>query len=480
MIPNAFLSRRQFIKTTSVGGALAAVHSARANEIRRDLLDIRGNQIVKDEKPIRLRGTNLGNWMILEHYMMGLPSVEYHMRSVFRRMLGEDRFHAFFDTFMDASIRESDIAFLKECGFTLLQVPFNYRHFLCDGTTDGFEPRGFEYLDKVIALCRQHGLYVLLSCHAAPGCIARDWNAESICGEVYFWHHDHFQDRTADLWRTIASRYVHEPVVMGYELLNEPVADNLNVFHRVNLKLLHAIREVDTQHIVVINANMWGKRIDSLREDLFEDPRTMPSTHAYPTTQDPWRSLTSLPGVFQGKAVGEEQLIQFLEPRHDERRIHRPLLLGEFGTPKDCAIRTELLDAMLGVFEKMGWHWTSWDYKDLGFLGIVHPKPETPWVQFVTSQPVQRITKAFTDYTPSLKAHFAEAVPQFSAADLFLLAYQSQHHFDTLALPLVIGLLKDRSASDLKAMAESYAFENCQIDSDRHGLFVRHARAGKP
>ena len=474
------MNRRQFLAATAAGAGLAVIPpSAQAIDSAGRFLDIRGNQIVEDGKPIRLRGTNLGNWMILEAYMMGLPSVEYHMRSTMRATLGEARFHAFFDTFMDVSVRDSDIAFLKECGFTLLQVPFNYRHFLSDGTTAGFEGKGFDYLDKVITLCRRHGLYVLLSCHAAPGCIARDWNAESICGEVYFWQHEHFQERTAEMWRAIASRYRDEPVVMGYEPLNEPVADNLNVFHRVNMRLLQAIREVDKQHLVVINANMWGQRIDSLRDELFEDPRTMPSTHAYPTTKEPWKKLKSFPGEFEGKAVGEEQLLRFLEPRHDEQRIHRPLLIGEFGTPQSCAIRTELLDALLSVFERMGWHWTSWDYKDLFSLGIVSPKADSPWVKFVTSDPVKRITKAFSDFVPTMEDHFAHALPQFSAEDRFLLAYQCRHHFDTLALPLVISLLKERTQNDLKTMAESYAFENCAIDKERHSIFKKHARSGK-
>lgn len=73
-------------------------------------------------------------------------------------------------------------------------------------------------------------------------------------------------------------------------------------------------------------------------------------------------------------------------------------------------------------FEKNGWHWTSWDYKDLFSLGIVSPKADTPWVKFVTSEPVQRITQVFTDFAPGMEAHFARAIPQFAPEDLFLLA----------------------------------------------------------
>jgi hypothetical protein len=71
--------------------------------------------------------------------------------------------------------------------------------------------------------------------------------------------------------------------------------------------------------------------------------------------------LKNFPGKFEGKAVGVEQLVAFLETRHDEQRIPRPLLIGEFGTPQSCSIRTELLDSLLTIFEKVGWHWTSWD-----------------------------------------------------------------------------------------------------------------------
>jgi len=96
------MNRRQFLAATAAGAGLAVIPpSAQAIDNAGRFLDIRGNQIVKDGKPIRLRGTNLGNWMILEAYMMGLPSVEYHMRSTMRATLGEARFHAFFDTFKE-------------------------------------------------------------------------------------------------------------------------------------------------------------------------------------------------------------------------------------------------------------------------------------------------------------------------------------------------------------------------------------------
>jgi endoglucanase len=108
------MNRRQLLAASASCAGLAVMPAPLvAAASNRTFLDIRGNPIVKDGEPIRLRGVNLGNWMILESYMMGLPSVEYHMRSTMRALLGEERFHAFFDTFMDASVRDSDIVFLN-------------------------------------------------------------------------------------------------------------------------------------------------------------------------------------------------------------------------------------------------------------------------------------------------------------------------------------------------------------------------------
>lgn len=53
----------------------------------------------------------------------------------------------------------------------------NYRHFVADGTTTGFDGRGFEYVDLVLEWGRRFDMPVLPSVHAAPGVQVRDWNA---------------------------------------------------------------------------------------------------------------------------------------------------------------------------------------------------------------------------------------------------------------------------------------------------------------
>lgn len=58
-----------------------------------------------------------------------------------------------------------------------MQLPMNNRHFVADGTTTGFDGRGFEYVDLVLEWGRRFDMPVLPSVHAAPGVQVRDWNA---------------------------------------------------------------------------------------------------------------------------------------------------------------------------------------------------------------------------------------------------------------------------------------------------------------
>ncbi|MFW6303499.1 MAG: hypothetical protein ACOC2L_02665, partial [Candidatus Sumerlaeota bacterium] len=113
-------------------------------------LRIENKQFIKDGAPVHLRGLNIGNWMLVEHYMIGLPWTEYKMRALMRSELGEERFHAFWNTFMDESLKDEDFRFIAECGFNWVQLPINYRHFLADGTATGFDQRGYQYVDRVV------------------------------------------------------------------------------------------------------------------------------------------------------------------------------------------------------------------------------------------------------------------------------------------------------------------------------------------
>jgi endoglucanase len=150
-------------------------------------ISLAGPSMLADGQPVHLRGIGLGNWMLVEHFMIGLPQVDYMQREAFLDVLGPERANAFWDAYMDAYFSEADFAAIKALGFNHVRLPFSYRHFESDDAPGVWREEGFRLVDRVIAACKRHGLWVLLDLHSAPGCQASDWNAESAFGEAFLW-----------------------------------------------------------------------------------------------------------------------------------------------------------------------------------------------------------------------------------------------------------------------------------------------------
>ena len=79
------INRRQFIGTTAAAAVTAALNpkelpaaSAAKPVAPGRVLQAKGFQIMDGDKPVRLRGVNLGGWMLIEDYMIGLPWTEWN------------------------------------------------------------------------------------------------------------------------------------------------------------------------------------------------------------------------------------------------------------------------------------------------------------------------------------------------------------------------------------------------------------------
>jgi len=90
------------------------LHALASTAPGREVLQARGLDIVEGGRPVRLRGVNLGGWMLIEDYMIGLPWTEWKIREQFRKVLGDEAYTAFFNAFDQAFIADADISFLAQ------------------------------------------------------------------------------------------------------------------------------------------------------------------------------------------------------------------------------------------------------------------------------------------------------------------------------------------------------------------------------
>lgn len=231
---------------------------------------VQGTTIVGPEgSPLHLRGINLGNWLVPEGYMFKFDSATspHRIQDVIAQLVGPDEAAAFWKEYRASYVSRADIGYIRDLGFNSVRVPFNFRILTPEEQPGLWLEEGFALLDSVIGWCRSSGIYVVLDMHCAPGGQTGD-NIDDSWGYPWLFESPASQERTAEVWKKIASRYAQETAVLGYDLLNEPIPHFYDTA-RLNPRLeplykiiVAAVRTADTNHIVFLGGAQWDTQFD--------------------------------------------------------------------------------------------------------------------------------------------------------------------------------------------------------------------------
>jgi hypothetical protein len=435
-------------------------------------LRIDGRQLTSNGAPVQLRGIGLGNWMLIESFMLGLPQMDYVMRDTFAEVLGPEKAGAFWNAYMDSYFTAADFAKIKAMGFNHVRLPFSYRHFESDSAPGQWDERGFQLVDRIVGLCRQHGLWVMLDLHSAPGCQAADWNAESANGEILLWDNLRDQERVAALWGEIARRYQHEPAVMAYEILNEPdtqrpsQAASLNAF---NHRCIQAIRAVDKQHVIVIDGDKHATDLRVVDAETFADPQVMGAFHFYHQYTPPLREVPAFPCVYEGQTIDDDFLINKtgLHKLPVRDRIARPAYLDEFGIHyggKGAEAQRQIIQAIIAWCEREKINWCLWHWKDVNGMGLWHLRPGTPWLQWLERSGARRLREQSEAAVRAYTGQVNSFLP-LDAKDRTWLSRETQRDLERLTLRKIVEQMKSLSTDELAALGRSFSGENFEIDA---------------
>ncbi len=325
-----------------------------------DFVRISGTDLVRPNgEKLLIRGTNLGNWLNPEGYMFGFQKTSSAGRigQMMCELVGPDKAAEFWQRFKDTYITREDVEFIAQTGANTIRLPFHYKLFT-DEDYMGLPSAqdGFARVDSVVTWCRDNGLYLILDMHDAPGGQTGD-NIDDSYGYPWLFESERSQRLFCDIWRDIAARYHNEPVILGYELMNEPIAHYFDNISRLNEELLplyvratKAIREVDTNHIILLGGAQWNSNFEPITDWQFDD-KLMLTCHRY------------------GGDATAEAIASFIEFRD---RTGLPMYMGEIGHNT-----YEWQAAFREVMEANNIGWTYWPYKKLGdscWMGIERPE----------------------------------------------------------------------------------------------------------
>ena len=257
---------------------------------RGKFVHVEGHNLIKpDGAQLYIQGTNLGNWLNPEGYMFGLSRTNsaWMIDLMIKEAVGPDFAADFWRLFKDNYITREDIAFIKQQGANTIRLPFNYKLFTDEdymGLTHGQD--GFARIDSVVTWCRDNGLYLILDMHDCPGGQTGD-NIDDGHGYPWLFESETSQKLFCDIWQKIAARYKEEPVILGYELANEPIAHYFENKEELNKKLeplymraVKAIREKDANHIILLGGARWNSDFYMFSNWTF-DNNIMYTCHRY-------------------------------------------------------------------------------------------------------------------------------------------------------------------------------------------------------
>ncbi len=315
-------------------------------EAQSTFISVEGKEIIgTNGKPMLLKGTNLGNWMVPEGYMFRFKDVSSPrlINEAITEAIGPDATKDFWEKYLNSYVTEADIHYLKSTGMNSLRVPFNYRLFTNEtylGATD--ENRGFTLLDKLIQWSKKENIYLILDMHAAPGGQTGD-NIDDGFGYPFLFESEQSQALTISIWKKIAHRYKNESIVMGYDLLNEPIAtyfdaSKLNPFlEPLYKKITAAIRTVDKNHLIFLGGAQWDGNFSVFGAPF--DSKLVYTFHTY------WTD------------VKQEVIQKYIDFRN---KNNVPIYIGETGENND-----EWIKNFRTLLEKNNIGWNYWPYKKM-------------------------------------------------------------------------------------------------------------------
>ena len=340
--------------------SLATIVQGTENGRTKGFVTVRGKDLVlPDGKKFYIQGTNLGNWLNPEGYMFGFSRTNsaWMIDLMIKQAAGPDFAAAFWKKFKDNYITRQDIEFIRQQGANTIRLPFNYKLFTDEdymGLTHGQD--GFARIDSVVTWCRDNGLYLILDMHDCPGSQTGD-NIDDGYGYPWLFESEPSQQLFCNIWQRIADRYKNETVILGYELMNEPIAHYFENKEQLNSLLeplykraVQAIRKVDKNHVILLGGARWNSDFYMFTDWTF-DSNIMYTCHRY------------------GGEATAEAIKDYIDFRD---KTGLPMYMGEIGHNTD-----EWQSQFVSVMKQANIGYTFWPYKKIDsscMMGIERPQ----------------------------------------------------------------------------------------------------------
>lgn len=263
-----------------------------------------------------------------------------------------------------------------------------------------------ENLDRLLDMIARADMFTVISFRTGPGRSeftffwdeAGDWFDASYLNDSV-WQDQAAQDAWVEMWRATAEVYRDHPIVVGYDLMVEPNAnevgsDALNApldiwepeafyarhggtlydWNQLHPRITAAIREVDPETPILVGG-MGYSGVEWLPYlEPTNDPRTVYTVHQYAPHRYTHQWAEGLeftyPGLFdtdwdgEGDRVDRAWLDDLLAAIDEFKAEHKvPVAVNEFGVVRWVPGAPQFMDDQMDLFEQRGMNYALWAWE---------------------------------------------------------------------------------------------------------------------
>ena len=297
----------------------------------------------------------------------------------------------------EAFFTKADVDSIAAMGFDHVRLPIDEEQ-MWDEKGERHDD-AFHLMTSCIDWCMDKNLRVIIDLHILR---SHHFNAEV----KPLWTDPKEQEKFYNLWRDLSKALIKYPNAMvAYELMNEAVADDPELWNNLVANCVKAIRETEPERTIVIGSNKWQQvqTFDVLKIPVndsnillsfhFYEPFLLTHWHAswtnqknytgpvhYPDTILSQTEFNNLPAEMKepaarwvNKVYNKTWILeQWQKPIKKAKELNLALYCGEFGIitgpPQEDMLRW--YQDMIDLFEENGIGYANWNYKSSSF-GLV-------------------------------------------------------------------------------------------------------------
>ena len=290
-----------------------------------------------------------------------------------------------------AYFTRDDVKFIASQGYDHLRIPIDEEQMFTESGEK--EPEAFALLHKALGWCEEFNLRAVVDLHILR---SHHFNAS----EKPLFTEVKAQEQFYECWRKISSELKKYSVdKVAYEPMNEPVADDHEVWNVILNRCVQVIREMEPERTILMGSNRW-QNYDTVKHLRVpeNDPNIIISFHYYEPFflthyQGSWTHIKDLtvPVHYPGQLIADADLeaagnharvgrtvfnIDVIEGHFKEvlevaKKHNLKVYCGEYGVINAApqADKIRWYKDMHTLFERHGIARANWDYK--GGFGIV-------------------------------------------------------------------------------------------------------------